>query len=242
MQGYHQQPASPQPQMGRSPQLNTGVVQFMNGVYAWMAAGIAVTAAVAWGISQSPEALQMFFDFRNGGMTILGWVAMLSPLGILLIFGGRLMSMSRGAAVAIFMLLAVCYGVTFSLVPLFFSLGSIAQAFIATVGMFAGMAAFGYFTKKDLTGMGQFLLMALFGIIIASVVNIFVQSHAAHMAIDVVIVLVFAGLTAYDTQKIKQIYLVHGAVGNLAVVGALNLYIDFIAMFRALLHLMSSGE
>lgn len=228
--------------MGRSPQLNSGVVQFMNGVYAWMAAGIAVTAAVAWGISQSPQALQMFFDFRNGGMTGLGWVAMLSPLGILLIFGGRLMSMSRGAAAAIFMLLAVCYGVTFSLVPLFFSIASIAQAFIATVGMFAGMAAFGYFTKKDLTGMGQFLLMALFGIIIASVVNIFVQSHTAHMAIDVVIVLVFAGLTAYDTQKIKQVYLVHGAGGNLAVVGALNLYIDFIAMFRALLHLMNSGE
>lgn len=243
MQGYHQQHASPQPPMGRSAQLNTGVTQFMNGVYAWMAAGIAVTAAVAWGISQSPQALQAFFDLRNGGMTILGWIAMLSPLGILLIFGGRLMSMSRGAAVGIFMLLAVCYGVTFSLVPLFFSIGSIAQAFIATIGMFAGMAAFGYFTKKDLSGIGQFLLMALFGIIIASLVNaFFVQSHTAHMAIDVVIVLVFAGLTAYDTQKIKQVYLVHGAGGNLAVVGALNLYIDFIAMFRALLHLMSSSD
>lgn len=242
MQGYQQQPYQ-QPQTSQGPQLHQGVVQFMNGVYAWMAAGIFVTAAVAWGIAQSPAALQVFFDFQDGGMTGLGWVAMLAPLGILLIFGSRLTSMSHGAAVGVFMLLAVSYGITFSLVPLFFSLGSIAQAFIATVGMFAGMAAFGYFTKKDLSGIGQFLLMALFGIIIAIVVNtLFVQSAMMHMGIDILIVLVFAGLTAYDTQKIKQIYLVHGAVGNLAVVGALNLYIDFVAMFRALLHLMNSGD
>lgn len=242
-QGYHQQPhQQPHPHMGQGPQLHEGVVQFMNGVYAWMAAGVAVTAAVAYGISQSPQALMTFFS-PYGGMTTLGWVAMFAPLGILLIFGGRLMSMSRGAATAIFMLLAVCYGVTFSLVPLLFSVGAIFKAFLATTGMFAAMAAFGYFTKKDLSGMGQFLIMAVFGILIASLVNMFfVRSVGMHMAIDVLVVLVFAGLTAYDTQKLKQIYLVHGAVGNIAIVGALNLYIDFIAMFRALLHLMSSGE
>ncbi len=246
MQGYHQQPASPQPQgphVGGSPQLHSGVAEFMNGVYGWMSIGLAITAAVAWGISQSAQALQLFFDFNTGGMTILGWVAMLGPLGILLIFGSRLMSMSRGAATAIFLTLAVMYGMTFSILPIIFSLGAIFKAFIATTGMFAAMAAFGYFTKKDLSGIGQFLLMALFGIIIASIVNaFFVQSAMASMAIDVVVVLVFAGLTAYDTQKIKQVFLVHGAVGNLAILGALHLYLDFINIFRSLLYLMSSSD
>lgn len=242
MQGYQQQPAY-QPHEGRSPQLHTGVAQFMNGVYAWMAAGVAVTAAVAYGISQSPQALQAVFDFQNGGMTGLGYVALFAPIGLLLIFGRRMMNMSRGAATAIFMVLAVCYGVTFSIVPLIFAVGTIFKAFVSTMGMFAAMAAFGYFTKKDLTGIGQFLLMALFGIIIASLVNaFFVQSYAAHLAIDVVVVLVFAGLTAYDTQKIKQIYLVNGASGNIAILGALNLYLDFINIFWALLSLFGSRE
>lgn len=241
MQGYQQQPYQ-QPQMAQGPQLHQGVVQFMNGVYAWMAAGVAVTAAVAWGISQSPEALLTFFS-PYGGMTTLGWVALFAPIGILLLFGRRMMSMSRGAATAIFMVLAVLYGITFSIVPIIFSVGSIATAFISTMGMFGAMAAFGYFTKKDLTGIGQFLIMALFGVIIASIINgIFVHSFGAHMAIEVVVVLIFAGLTAYDTQKLKQIYLVHGAVGNIAILGALNLYLDFINIFWALLNLMGSRE
>lgn len=242
MQGYQQQPYSPQPPTGRQTQLHSGVAQFMNGVYAWMAAGVAVTAGVAWGISQSQQALLTFFN-PYGGLTGLGWVAMLAPLGILLLFGSRLMNMSRGAATAIFMVLAISYGITFSLVPVLFSVGTIFKAFLATMGMFAGMAAFGYFTKKDLTGMGQFLMMALIGIIIAVFVNaLFVQSMGASLAIDVLIVIVFAGLTAYDTQKIKQIYLVNGAVGNIAILGALVLYLDFINMFRALLYLFSSSE
>lgn len=245
MQGYQQQPAYQpnDPQVGRSPRLHTGVAEFMNGVYAWMAAGIAVTAAVAFGISQSPDALQVFFDFQRGGFTGLGWVAIFAPLGLVLIFGRRLMTMSRGSATAIFMVLSVCYGVMFSVVPLMFHVETIFKAFVSTMGMFGAMAAFGYFTKKDLSGIGQFLIMALFGIIIASIINgFFVQSHAASMGIDVLVVLVFAGLTAYDTQKVKQIYLVHGGVGNLAIVGALNLYLDFINIFWALLNLFGGSR
>lgn len=243
-QGYQQQPAYEphEPHVGRSPQLNAGVAQFMNGVYAWMAAGVAVTAAVAYGISQSPAALTTFFN-PYGGMTGLGWVALLAPLGILLIFGRRMMSMSRGAATAIFMALAICYGVTFSIVPLIFQMGTIFMAFVSTMGMFGAMSLFGYVTKKDLSGLGQFLLMAVFGIIIASLVNmVFVHSYTAHLGINILVVLVFAGLTAYDTQKLKQIYLVHGAVGNIAILGALNLYLDFINIFWALLNLFGSRE
>lgn len=214
----------------------------MNGVYAWMAGGLAVTAGVAYGISQSQAALLTFFN-PMGGLTGLGWVAMLAPLGILLLFGSRMMNMSRAGATGLFMVLAVSYGVMFSIVPIIFSVGAIFKALVATTGMFAAMALFGYTTKKDLSGIGQFLIMALFGIIIASLVNVFfVQSAAAAFGIDVLIVLVFAGLTAYDTQKIKQVYLVHGAVGNLAIMGALMLYLDFINMFRALLYLLNSNE
>jgi FtsH-binding integral membrane protein len=242
MQGYQQQPAY-EPSTGRSPQLNAGVAQFMNGVYAWMTAGVAVTAAVAYGISQSPKALQTFFDFQHGGFTVLGWIALLAPLGLVLIFGRRLMTMSRGAATAVFMLLAVCYGVMFSVIPLIFAMGTIFKAFISTMGMFGAMAAFGYVTKKDLTGIGQFLLMALFGIIIASLINgFFVHSAAAYIGINLLVVIVFAGLTAYDTQKIKQVYLVNGGAQNLAIVGALELYLDFINIFLAMLRLFGSRD
>lgn len=241
MQGYQQQPAY-QPGIGRGTQLNTGVAQFMNGVYAWMAAGVAVTAAIAYGISTSMQALLMFFNPR-GGLTGLGWVVALAPIVLILIFGSRMMNMSRGAATAIFMVLAVCYGVTFSIIPIAYAGVTIFKAFAATMGMFVAMAAFGYVTKKDLTGIGQFLLMALFGVIIASLINaFFVQSAAAHMGIDILVVLIFAGLTAYDTQKLKQIYLVHGAVGNIAILGALNLYLDFINIFISLLHLFGGSR
>jgi len=240
MQGYQQQPAY-EPGIGRGTQLNTGVAQFMNGVYAWMAAGIGVTAAVAYGVGQSSAAMATFFG--RGGPTLLGYAAMFAPLILVLIFSNRLMNMSRGAATAIFMVVAVCYGVMFSVLPYVFSLGSIAQALISTVGMFAAMAAFGYFTKKDLTGVGQFLLMAVFGIIIASLINVFfVQSASASIGINIIIVIVFAGLTAYDTQKIKQHYLVHGGADNLAIVGALELYLDFINIFLALLRLFGSRD
>lgn len=241
MQGYQQQPAY-QPGTGRGTQLNTGVAQFMNGVYAWMAAGVAITAAIAYGISTSMQALLMFFNPR-GGLTGLGWVVALAPIVLILIFGSRMMSMSRGAATAIFMVLAVCYGVTFSIIPIAYAGVTIFKAFAATMGMFVAMAAFGYVTKKDLTGIGQFLLMALFGVIIASLINaFFVQSAAAHMGIDILVVLIFAGLTAYDTQKLKQIYLVNGAVGNIAILGALNLYLDFINIFISLLHLFGGSR
>ena len=241
MQGYQQQPAY-QPGTGRGTQLNTGVAQFMNGVYAWMTAGVAVTAAVAYGISTSMAALLTFFN-PHGGLTGLGWVVALAPIVLILIFGSRMMNMSRGAATAIFMVLAVCYGVTFSIIPIAYAGVTIFKAFAATMGMFAAMSLFGYVTKKDLSGIGQFLLMALFGVIIASIINaIFVQSQAAHMGIDILVVLIFAGLTAYDTQKLKQIYLVHGAVGNIAILGALNLYLDFINIFISLLHLFGGSR
>lgn len=240
MQGYQQHPASDVSPTGRAA-LHTGVVKFMNGVYLWMMAGVGITAAVAWGISQSSAALGLFFT--PTGMSGLGWVAMFSPLIMLFIGRNRLQSWSPAGATAFFLVFASLFGIMFSTVPIVFGMASIAQALVSTVGMFAAMAAFGFLTKKDLSGMGQFLIMALFGLIIASIVNIFfVQSASAHFAIDAIIVLVFAGLTAYDTQKIKQTFLMHGAGGNVAVIGALTLYLDFINIFIHLLHLFGNRD
>jgi FtsH-binding integral membrane protein len=240
MQGYQQYP-SPGLSPSGQPALHAGVAKFMSGIYMWMMAGVGVTAAVAYAVAASPQALGMFFS--PTGLTGLGWVAMLSPLGMLLLMRGRVMTMSPGGATAFFLIFAATEGLMFSMVPAFYPAAAIGKALLATVGMFAGMAAFGYITKKDLSGIGQFLMMALFGIIIASVINmVFVQSSAAHMGIDILILLVFAGLTAYDSQKLKQFYLMHGNRGNIAVIGALELYLDFINIFLSLLHLFSGRE
>ena len=241
MQGYQQQEAPGVSPRGRAT-LHSGVVQFMNGVYLWMMIGVGLTAAVAYAIASTPAAFGLFFDLQQGGLTGLGWIAMLAPFGMAL-FSRGLSNWSRTGALIFFLVFAGTFGVGLSYVPLVFGQVSIIKALIATVGMFAGMAAFGFFTKKDLTGIGQFLLMALFGIIIASFVNIlFVHSASAHMAIDVVCVLVFAGLTAYDTQRVKQFYLAHGDRGNVAIIGALHLYLDFINIFIHLLHLFGNRE
>ncbi len=237
MQGYQQYPSHGPAAYG-APALHSGVSRFMSGIYAWMMVGVGVTAAVAYGIASSPQALSMFFS--PTGLTGLGWVAMLSPLGMLLLMRGRVTSMSPGGATAFFLIFAATEGLMFSMVPAFYPAAAIGKALLATVGMFGGMALFGYITKKDLSGLGQFLLMGLIGIIIASLINvIFVHSAAAHMGIDILILLVFAGLTAYDTQKLKQFYLMHGNRGNVAVIGALELYLDFINIFLSLLHLFS---
>jgi hypothetical protein len=241
MQGYQQHP-SPGFSPSGHPALHGGLSRFMSGIYLWMMIGVAVTAAVAWGVASSSQAMAMLFSPR-GGLTGLGWVAMLAPLGMLLLMRGRVMTMSPGGATAFFVIFAATEGLMFSTVPIFFGMATIAKALLATVGMFGGMALFGFVTKKDLSGLGQFLLMALFGIIIASLINVFfVQSAAAHMGIDILVLLVFAGLTAYDTQKLKQFYLVHGNRGNIAVIGALELYLDFINIFLSLLHLFGRSD
>jgi len=241
MQGQHEfhRPESAQPrgyaQRGDAG-LHAGVASFMNGVYLWMAAGIGVTAAVAAGIASSPAAFTMLF---GSGLVYL---VMFAPLIFVFVMRGRMERMSSQGAVVAFLVFAGLMGLTLAYVPLMFKAVSIVSALLTTVGMFAAMSAFGWITKRDLSGMGRFLIMALFGIIIASVVNMFVGSVGAHMAIDVLCVVIFAGLTAWDTQQLKQIYLAHGNTGNIAIIGALHLYLDFINIFISLLHLMGGNR
>lgn len=209
----------------------------MNGVYLWMAAGVAITGVVAWGVSTRPQLYQLVWG---------------SPLGLILAIGtfiGALAlqravpRMSRGGASAGFFVYSAAMGVALSYVPVFYPVGNIAAVLAATVGMFAVMAVLGYVTKKDLSGMGQFFVMALVGAIIASLVNGFlIQSAALSMGVSALIAAVSAGLTAYYTQAIKQLYRTHGGQGNLAVLGALVLYINFINLFLSLLRLFGGSR
>jgi FtsH-binding integral membrane protein len=236
MQGYHQEPHSAQ-RVRPSGELQTGVVSFMNGVYAWMAVGLAITGAVAWGLSQSIEAIQLIYG------TPLRYVVFFGPLLMAWFLPARMQRMERGMALAMFVVFAGLMGAALAYIPIVYTAVSIFGVLAATVGMFAATAFFGFVTKKDLTGVGQFLLMAIVGAIIGSLVNaFFIQSAGMSMIISVVVAIAAAGLTAYHTQAIKQIYMMHGGAGNLAIIGALALYVDFINLFLSLLRLFGSSR
>lgn len=235
MQGYHQQPAH-QPHVGRSPQLHAGVREFLNGVYGWMAAALATTGAVAWGIAQSPEALYTLYGTNMRFLLLL-------PFFLPLFVGPRIPSMSRGGATIALIVVSGMMGVSLSYIPVVYQTSTLFTALGATVAAFAGMAFIGFVTKKDLTGMGQFLIMALWGAIFASLINVFfVHSGGMSVVISGLVAAVAAGLTAYHTQAIKQLYLVQGGQGNLAINGALALYINFLNLFLSLLHLLGGNR
>ena len=240
--GYQQSEAAPWAQATGRPALHEGVRTFMNGVYAWMAAGLAVSAAVAWALSHSLAAIQFLY---GSGM---GMIVMLAPLAMAWFLPARIPSMRPGMAAASFFLFAAVLGAGLTYVPLMAAsspefMSVVAEAFVTTVGVFGGMALFGFVTKKDLSGMAQFLIMALIGAIVASFINLFfMQSGGMSMIVSIVVAIAAAGLTAYHTQAIKQMYLVNGARGNLAVLGALALYVDFVNLFVSLLRLFAGSR
>ena len=241
MSGYQQQQQTHQYVGGGQVQLESGLPKFMAGVYGWMAAGIGVTAGVALFASQSQQFLSMMYGPM--GLTGIGYVILFAPLVLCFILPNRIPTMSPGGAVALFMVFASMIGLSLAYVPLIYSGSSILQILLATVGMFGGMAALGFVTKKDLTGVGQFLLMALMGAIIASIIGmLFNTGSMMSMLISAIVAVVSAGLTAYHTQAIKQLYLTQGGRGNLAIVGALALYINFLNLFLSLLRLFGGRD
>lgn len=220
--------------------IDAGLRAYMLRVYNYMVLGLALTGAVAFFISTSPSIMGLFFT--PTGLSGLGWIAMLAPLAPVLIFMFGFQRMSPATAHLMFWLYAGLNGIGFSLIFLMFTGTEITRAFFITAGMFAGMSLIGYTTKRDLTGLGGFLMMGVIGLILASVVNIFLGSTGLMFIISVASVLIFAGLTAYDTQKIKEMYYQvdgDGAMSKSAIFGSLLLYIDFIVMFRNILFLMS---
>lgn len=239
--------------------VDEGLRSYMLLVYNYMAGGVALTGVVAFAMMSmltTQDASQAFQTLRNGVMlTELGatvylspirWVIMLAPLAFVFYLSFRVYKMSVGAAQTSFWLFAAVMGASMSSIFLIYTGQSIVQVFFVTAAAFAGLSLYGYTTKKDLTGWGSFLIMGVIGIVIAAVVNLFLQSSALQFAISVIGVLVFAGLTAYDTQQIKDGY--YQVAGNAelaaktAIMGALSLYLDFINMFQMLLFLFGDRE
>jgi FtsH-binding integral membrane protein len=217
--------------------IDVGLRQYMLRVYNYMTGGLAVTGVVAYLVSTNETLMQTIYG------TPLAWVVMLAPIGFVLFFSFRIQKMSVVAAQAVFWAFAAAMGLSLSYIFAVYTGASIARVFFITAGTFAAMSLYGYTTKRDLTAWGSFLFMGLIGIIIASVVNMFLASSALNFAISVIGVLVFVGLTAYDTQKIKETYLESdgaAVMAKKAIMGALNLYLDFINLFIMLLRLFGS--
>ena len=232
----------------RTAEIDEGLRAHMNKVYGIMSVGMLVTAGVAWAVGSSPALLSIFRDPVTLQPNILGWIAMFLPLGMVFLFGGMINRLSAAGAQTFFYVFAAAMGLSISWIFAAFTGISIAQTFVATSAGFAGLSLYGYTTKRDLSGLGKFLMMGLIGLIIAMVINIFIGSSAMSFAISVIGILIFAGLTVYDTQKIKTDYLAHAHamddewLAKSAIMGALMLYLDFINLFMFLLQFMGSRE
>ena len=213
-----------------------GLREYLLKVYQYMALALALTAVISMGAASSPQ----FINLIHG--TPLKWVITFAPLGMAFYMGGRLMSMSVAGAQTCLMIFATLMGLSLSSILMVYTGESIARVFFITAGTFGAMSVYGYSTKRDLTSMGSFLMMGVIGLLIASVVNIFMQSGAMQFIISIIGVVVFTLLTAYDSQKIKAMY--YQAQSNaemtqkLAVYGSLTLYMDFINIFIFLLQLL----
>lgn len=233
--------------------IDEGLRAYMLRVYNYMAGGVALSGIAAYlcysfavaqtratgGLILTPFGQALYFS-------PLKWVVMFAPLAFVLYLSFRVYRMSETSAQIAFWLFAAVMGVSLSSIFLVFQLGSITQIFFLTAAAFAGLSLYGYTTKKDLSGFGTFLIMGVIGLMLASIVNIFLHSTGLQFAVSVLGVLIFAGLTAYDTQQIKDNYYAAGGdagvLHKVAIMGALNLYLDFINMFVSMLQLMGDRE
>jgi FtsH-binding integral membrane protein len=222
------------PAGARAAEIDVGLRAYMQKVFGLMAAGTAVTGLVAYFGAVSGIYVQL-------AATPLIWVVVFAPLVFAFIFGMRIHAMRASTAQMLFWAFSALMGLSLSYVFLAYTGASVARTFFIAAATFAGMALYGYTTKRDLSAMGSFLMMGVLGLVVASVVNIFLASSALHWAISVIGVLVFTGLTAYDAQNIKEMYLASDTeeVGTKkAVMGALRLYLDFINLFIFLLQFL----
>ncbi len=223
--------------------IDEGLRSYMLKVYNLMALGLAITGIVAYGVFSFAYANPTFAQLIYA--SAFRWVLVFAPLALVFFLSFRIHTMSVAAAQTTFWVYAGLVGASLSTIFLVYTDASIVKTFFITAAAFGSLSLYGYTTKRDMTGMGSFLIMGLFGIIIASIVNIFLGSPALDFAVSILGVLIFAGLTAYDTQKIKEMYYegdddVTG--GRKAIMGALNLYLDFINLFMFLLRFVGNRE
>lgn len=217
---------------------DTAVAAYMRQVFNYMTGGVALTALVAYFMTVAGGGAYMQQMVTSGAY----WVFLIAQLGLVLFLSFRLNKIEPGTALALFAGYSALTGLTLAPLVFAFTQASVVQAFVVAAGMFAAMSFYGYVTKRSLTGMGSFLFMGLVGIVIASLVNIFLASSQMAFIISLIAVPLFAGLTAYDTQRIKEQYAAHAGdeltTSRLAIMGALSLYLDFINLFIHLLQLM----
>ena len=214
--------------------IDVGLRQYMLRVYNYMTGGLALTGIIAYVVGTDPTFFQAIYG------TPAAWVVMFAPFAIVLAYSFGIQRMSAGLAQVLFWAFAALMGLSLSYIFVAYAHASIARVFFITAGTFAGMSLYGYTTKRDLTGFGSFLFMGLLGLVIAMLVNMFLHSAALDFALSVIGVLIFTGLTAYDTQSIKEQYSANDdgtASGRKAVIGALRLYLDFVNLFLMLLRL-----
>ena len=219
--------------------IDEGLRSYMLKVYNYMGSALALSGIVAFAVATTPALQQVIF---GSGLV---WLFILAPIGLVFFLSAKIATMKSSTAQTVFWIFAGLMGISLSSILLQYTGASVARVFFITAGTFGAMSLYGYTTKKDLTKFGSLLMMGLIGIIIASVVNIFLASSALHFAISVIGVLVFVGLTAYDTQKIRQMYLEADSseVSNKkAIMGALTLYLDFINLFIMLMHLFGQRD
>jgi FtsH-binding integral membrane protein len=216
---------------------------FLSNVFGWMFLGLLATSGTSWIFSGNESLMALLIN--ETGMTLLGWVVMLAPLGLVLLMSFGFQRMSSSTLVMVFMAYSVLMGMSLSFIFLMYDLGSIAKTFVITAGMFGAMAFLGYTTKTDLTRFGSILIMALIGIILASVVNLLLfRSGWLDYVISLLGVLIFTGLTAYDVQKLKRLgaSIEHSTepARKMIIMGALTLYLDFINLFLFLLRFLGN--
>ncbi|MEH6629292.1 MAG: Bax inhibitor-1/YccA family protein [Halopseudomonas aestusnigri] len=224
-------------QQATADEIDAGLRAYMLGVYNYMTIALGITGLAAFGVSQSPELMNAVFG------TPLKWVVMLAPLGMVFFLSARINKIQASTAQMLFWVFSLLMGVSLASIFVMYEMGSITRVFFITAASFAGLSLVGYTTKKNLSAMGSFLIIGLFGLIIASVVNIFLASPVMELVISSIGVLIFAGLTAYDTQKIKLMYMESDGSEvsqKKSIMGALTLYLDFLNLFLFLLRLMGN--
>jgi uncharacterized protein len=235
----------------REDNIQTGAIakSFLANVFTYMSAALAITGVVAYWFGTDLSLLSVMFNIENGyltGMKMFGYIVMFAPLGLVLLMSARFHKFSSIGLVTLFIVFSILMGMSMSTIFIRYQIGSIFSTFFITAGTFSVMAVLGYTTKTDLTKFGSILMMGVIGIIIASVVNMFMHSGTMELIISIAGVLIFTGLTAYDVQKLKRIGsgVEYGTdeTNKLAIMGALSLYLDFINLFLFLLRFMGNRK
>lgn len=217
---------------------------FMANVFLWMFAALGVSAFFAWLFASNPQLIAYLISETGKGLSLLGWVVMLAPLGFVMLMSFGFARLSSPALMSLFILYAAITGISLSFILLVYTPGSVIGCFLSASAMFGVMAVLGYTTSKDLTGFGRLMMMGLIGIIVAMIINWFLGSSQLDYIISIIGVMIFTGLTAYDVQKLKRIGqgMEFEGVGaentrKMSILGALSLYLDFINLFLFLLRL-----